>query len=180
MNRGYTLVELIVALGLFSIVMLLATGAYFMMINVTRHAQATATGTDNLSFALESMTRTIRTGTSYACDGGNCSGGGNFFTFSDASGTTVTYSKGSCTAGSGTAIIAYIGSGGSPSCYELTDPSTVISNLKFYVVGTAPASAGDSEQPHVTIVAQGSVSAGPQVSLPFNVETGATMRGIDI
>ena len=62
---GYTLVELIVAVGLFALVMLLAAGAYLMMIGVNRQAQGIATGIDNLSFALETMTRSIRTGTNY-------------------------------------------------------------------------------------------------------------------
>ncbi|HVM58918.1 MAG TPA: prepilin-type N-terminal cleavage/methylation domain-containing protein, partial [Candidatus Paceibacterota bacterium] len=64
-SGGYTLVELIVAMGLFAIIMTLSTGAYLIMISVNRHAQAISTGIDNLSFALEDMTRTIRTGTVY-------------------------------------------------------------------------------------------------------------------
>ena len=58
--RGYTLIELMVAVGLFAIVMMLASGAYLVMIGVSRQTQGIATGVDNLAFALETMTRITR------------------------------------------------------------------------------------------------------------------------
>ncbi|MDE1945523.1 MAG: prepilin-type N-terminal cleavage/methylation domain-containing protein, partial [Patescibacteria group bacterium] len=62
-SRGYTLIELIVAIGLFAVVMTLASGAYLIMIGVNRETEGLATGIDNLSFVLESMTTAMRTGT---------------------------------------------------------------------------------------------------------------------
>jgi len=64
----------------------------------------------------------------------------------------------------------------------LTDPSSVtISSLMFYVSGTGTYTAtGDINQPHVTIIVSGTVSAGPGKSQAFSVETGATMRGTDL
>ena len=95
-KRGYTLIELIVAVGLFALVMLLASGAYIMMINLNRQAQAMATGMNNLSFALESMTRDVRTGTAYSCGLslglGDCTNGGGSLSFKNEGGTAVTYS----------------------------------------------------------------------------------------
>ena len=159
--------ELIVSVGLFALVMTLISGSYLMMISVTRQAQGLATGVDNLSFALETMTRTIRTGTSYGCPtaGNNCSGGATFYV-KNSSGTAITYtlSNGSITQNN-TAI---------------TDPSVSVTALTFYVSGTAPGSSGDKSQPHVTIIISGTVSAGPGKTQPFHIETGATMRGTDL
>ena len=62
MSRGYTLIELIVAVGLFALVMTLVSGAYLVMISVTQAGSRYGDWSDNLSFALETMTRTIRTG----------------------------------------------------------------------------------------------------------------------
>ncbi|MFA6969108.1 MAG: prepilin-type N-terminal cleavage/methylation domain-containing protein, partial [Candidatus Paceibacterota bacterium] len=91
-SRGYTLIELIIAVGLFALVMLLASGAYIMMIGLSRQAQGIATGINNLSFALETMTRDIRTGTNYNCGGlGDCSSGASVFSFKNESGVTVSY-----------------------------------------------------------------------------------------
>ena len=165
--RGYTLIELIIAVGLFALVMLLASGAYLVMISLNRQTQAMATGINNLSFALETMTRDIRTGTAYSCGGGDCAGGASSFSFTSEAGTGVSYSLSSAalqkTSGAAQSI--------------LTDPTVSISALTFYVTGTAKS---DTQQPHVTIIISGTVSSGPGKTQPFTVETGATMRGTDL
>lgn len=166
--RGYTLVELIVAVGLFALVMLLASGAYLMMIGLNRHAQSIATGIDNLSFAIETMTRNIRTGSAYSCGGlGDCPSGGSSFAFKNAGGVDVSYSL------NGSTIQETVGA----SVRTLTDPSITVSSLTFYTSGTA---SNDVYQPHVTIITSGTVSYGVGKTEPFTVETGATMRGSDI
>ena len=169
-SKGYTLIELIVAMGLFSLIMLLASGAYLILIGANRQAQAISTGIDNLSFALESMTRSIRTGTSYNCGGlGDCPNGANSFSLVDDSGTSVTYSL------FGSTIQKMTGNTAS----TLTDPSVTISSLTFYAFGTHPAPT-DYQQARVTIIVSGTVSSGPGKTEPFTIETGATMRGSDI
>lgn len=171
-GTGYTLVELIVAVGLFSLVMLLASGAYLMMIGISRQAQGITTGINNLSFALEAMTRSIRTGTSYDCGGlGDCPGGASSFSFVNADGVSVTYSL------SGSTIQETKGGGGQNT---MTDSSVSVSSLTFYAFGTPSARGGDYDQPRVTIVVSGTVSSGPGKTEAFTVETGATMRGSDL
>ena len=174
--RGYTLIELVVAVGLFALVMTLAAGAYLLMVDLSRQAQGISTGIDNLSFVLETMTRSIRTGTSYSCGsfGGDCSGGADRFSFKDASGVDITYAYGLQTDGL-TGAIAKNGN------VILTDPSVSVSSLTFYVSGTGTVAANDFAQPYVTIVVSGTVSSGPRkTSQAFTVETSATMRGIDL
>ena len=173
-SKGFTLIELIVAVGLFALVMMLASGAYLIVLCVNRQAQSISTGINNLSFALESMTRTIRTGTGYNCGGtGDCPNGASSFSLLDDSNggvpIPVTYSL------VGSSI--QVNTGGAIS--TLTDPSVTITSLTFYAVGTSPAPA-DYQQPRVTIVVSGTVSAGPGKTESFTVETGATMRGTDI
>jgi prepilin-type N-terminal cleavage/methylation domain-containing protein len=172
---GYTLVELVIAVGLFSVVMLLATGAYLMMIGINQQTQGVATGINSLSFALETMTRNIRTGGSYSCgialDLGDCSSGETSFSFKNENGATITYSLTS------SAIQQRI----ETVVSTLTDPSSVtISSLKFYVTGTGTPPS-DLKQARVTIVVSGTVSAGEaKPKKYFTIETGATMRGSDI
>lgn len=166
-SKGFTLVELIVSIGLFALVMLLSSSAYLLMIGINRQAQSTATGINNLSFALETMTRTIRTGTEYSCGFtlglGDCAGGGEAFSVKDTDGSTITY-----TLSGGKIFRNYI---------SLTDPAVQISSLTFYVSGTAK---NDATQPRVTIVVSGTVSSGPGKTESFTVQTGATMRGSDL
>lgn len=66
-QKGFTLVEMIVALGLFSVVATVAVGALMTMIGTNEQLQAERSVMTNLSFALDSMTREIRTGTKYYC-----------------------------------------------------------------------------------------------------------------
>ena len=163
--RGYTLVELIILVGLFALIMMLASGAYLVMIGVNRQVQGIATGIDNLAFALETMTRTIRTGAGYSCPGGASDCIVNNFSLTDADGTPVTYAISD-------GVITQNG-------VALTDPSVNVSSLAFYASGTRKPPS-DYLQSRVTIVISGTVSSGPGKTEEFTVETRATMRGTDI
>src|SRR5579872_2581420 len=66
-KRGFTLIELMVSVGLFMIVMLISIGALVSMANADRKAQSIQVVIDNLDFALDDMSRIIRTGTTYHC-----------------------------------------------------------------------------------------------------------------
>lgn len=82
---GFSLVEMIVSLALFSIVVTVAVGALLSLIATNQQLQAEQSVMTNLSFALDSMTREIRTGTHYYCAGRpNYSSGGSDAVF-DAS-----------------------------------------------------------------------------------------------
>lgn len=165
-SAGFTLVELIVAVGLFALIMVLATGAYLVMIGVNREAQGITTGVNNLSFVLENMTRNIRTGTRYSCGSG-----GTSFDFVDQDNVPITYSW-----SSGGPIKQERGA--EASLVNLTDPVVDITRLSFDCTGTA---GGDNRQPHVTIIVSGQISVGPgKQPQKFYVETGATMRSLDL
>ena len=170
-NRGYTLVELMVAVGLFAIVMMLSSGAYLMMIGVNRQAQGMATGINDLSFALETMTRTIRTGGEY-CGSSVPPCFNNSFSFKDIHGSVVTYSL------VGTSIKQTVAGVQS----ALTDPSVTITSLQFNKSGVSPySSTHDTKQASVMIVVSGTVSSSAnKTPQAFTVETLATMRAVDL
>jgi prepilin-type N-terminal cleavage/methylation domain-containing protein len=173
-RRGFTLVELIVSVGLFAVVMVLAAGSYFIMISMIRQTQGMATGINNLAHTLESMTRNIRVGYDYSCGGagGDCAApGASSFSFTNESNETVTYSLGS-------GRIRQTIDTGQPA--DLTDPAIVVSSLKFIVTGTPSLASGNTQQARVTILISGSVATGPGQTMPFSVETGASMRGSDL
>lgn len=165
---GYTLIELMVAVGLFAVVMMLASGSYIMMIGISRQAQGIASGIDNLSFALETMTRDIRTGFNYCNGMVNCTG--SSFTFKNEKGDTVKYDLDS------SAIRRTVNNSVQST---LTDSSSVkITSLTFYAFGTAPTPT-DTTQARVTIIIKGTVSPDKNPQF-FTIETSATMRGSDI
>jgi len=66
-QSGFTLIEIIVSLALFSVVITIAVGALLILIASNRQLQNEQSVLSNLSFALDSMTREIRTGSNYYC-----------------------------------------------------------------------------------------------------------------
>jgi prepilin-type N-terminal cleavage/methylation domain-containing protein len=66
-NSGFTLIEMIVSLGVFSVVVTIAVGAILVLISTNQKLQAEQSVMTNLAFALDTMTREIRTGYNYYC-----------------------------------------------------------------------------------------------------------------
>lgn len=66
-QSGFTLIEMIVSLALFSVVVTVSIGALLMLVGTNEDLQGEQSVMTNLSFALDSMTREIRTGTRYYC-----------------------------------------------------------------------------------------------------------------
>ena len=176
LSKGFTLIEMLVSVALFAIVMLMVASAYLVIIASNNQAQAVATGTNNLAFALETMARSIRTGSAYGCsvagtDGSPCPDG---FTFRPTgctdSSCAVSYAL------SGESVVETINGQTSP----LTGSAVDITSLQFYVFGSKTTGSGDYYQPQVTISISGTVQSGPGKTVPFTIETGASMRGTDL
>ena len=180
-SRGFTLIEMLVSVALFSIVMTIVAAAYLNLLNLDRQAKATNDVSASLNFVTDTMARLIRTGTNYACNGvagTNCAYGAggpqSTFSFKDDQGNTVTYSLDT---NAHQIMECYDrGSGCTPN--PINDPRINISTLNFYVQGVG---AGDSSQPQVTFVIQGSVNVDPShAPVNFTIQTSATQRQIDL
>ncbi len=171
-HRGYTLLEMIVSVGIFSVIMLAATGAYLKLIALDREARATNELVTNLSFAVDSMSRSVRTGSDYKCNktGTNCVNGTSF-RFTDADGRQIDYelSSGRVTESINGAAVA------------LTDPRISINTLNFIVRGVGAAeSCGSRVQPQVIFTLQGSLVTGQGDSVSFAIEGSATQRTLEL
>lgn len=183
MTRGYTLLEMIVAVGIFSIVMLAATGAYLTLIDLDRKARATNDVVSNLTFAIDSMSRATRTGTGYKCNNNasspNCTntnspGTSLGFTDSESPNRNILYTL------EGGQIFATICSpapcsGGAKS--PLTDPRITVQALNFFVRGVG---TGDSIQPQVLFTVRGVMTIGQGKTVDFSLEGGATQRLLEL
>jgi prepilin-type N-terminal cleavage/methylation domain-containing protein len=89
-KRGFTLIEIMVALMIFSIVVVVALAALVKIIDANKKSQTIQNAVVNMSFTMESMTRELRTGSTYLCKPltpGNDLGlpGGNSLTSQDVS-----------------------------------------------------------------------------------------------
>ncbi|MDD5165698.1 MAG: prepilin-type N-terminal cleavage/methylation domain-containing protein [Candidatus Pacebacteria bacterium] len=66
-QSGFTLIEIIVSLGIFAVVAVIAVGALVRVTSANRQAQAIQSGVNNVSFILDAISREMRVGTGYKC-----------------------------------------------------------------------------------------------------------------
>jgi len=70
-KKGFTLLEMIVSLGIFSVVAVIAVGSLVRITSLNRQAQAMQSTMNNVNYVLESISREMRTGTHFHCLAGN-------------------------------------------------------------------------------------------------------------
>lgn len=175
---GFTLVEMIVSIGLFTIVLFIATSAFLTIVNADRKSRAVRIATDNLNLALEDMQRRIKTGTEYYCgtaiSGVNdCSSPATSFSFTGQDGKRVTYTRNTVEQS------IYREIAGEP-ILRITSPEVSITNLSFFVKGSAVWP--NLTQPAVLIAIKGSlgaVSANQASKTDFNIQTVVAQRAYD-
>jgi prepilin-type N-terminal cleavage/methylation domain-containing protein len=167
-KQGFSLIEIMVSLAIFSIVVVVATGALLSTIDATKKAQATQTVLTNLNLALEGMTREIRTGSDYGVSGT----GGSILTLNDKTGTTqVIYSfVGAANGSNGKIVKTKVGT---PS-EDLTAPEVDVKSLKFTLIGGASGT-----QPRVFITLQGVAGTNPKYRTTFEIQTTVSQRKLN-
>ncbi len=69
-NRGFTLVEAMIAVGLFSVIMTIGIGAILGVNATHRKTQSMRVAIDGLSFLMEDMARSMRLGADFYCQSG--------------------------------------------------------------------------------------------------------------
>ena len=166
-SRGFTLIEMIVSVAIFSTVVLIAIGALLSIIAANRKANSLRVVMENLNFAVESIARDVRTGDGYECGGtgGDCSGADDI-SFEDQNGNAVTYYL------SGNTILRTTATG----TITMTSPSVVIEDVNFSVEGS---DAGDGIQPRVLMTIQGYAGEDDRTRSAFSIQTSISQRDTD-
>ncbi|HYC34234.1 MAG TPA: type II secretion system protein [Candidatus Paceibacterota bacterium] len=174
-NSGFTLVEVIVAVGIFSLVMLVAMGAVLSIVGANKKAQSLHNVINNFNLAVESMVRDMRTGYQYVCggDSDSCSAATTFSFKSTQSSQNdvaqdITYRL------ENDYITKRVGSSG--DAVRLTSEEVKVNRLEFYMRG---GTSGDLNQPLVIVLIEGEATIGGEVSR-FNLQTLVSQRQIDI
>ena len=181
-EKGFTLIELMVATSIFSMVMLASLGALFTLLGASKNSRATHTAMDNVNFALESMTRSIRMGSKYYCVPGR-----------QGLPESLTQGK-NCIVTPGTAI-SFLPQGADPkpvsykliynnnnnvytierckeeSCVQVVSDAVNVKELGFYVAGAE----NEAEQPRVFIKLEGEVKV-KEETIPFFIQTFISQR----
>ncbi|HAO65030.1 TPA: hypothetical protein DCQ44_03570 [Candidatus Taylorbacteria bacterium] len=179
-TKGFTLIEMLVAVFVFSIIMVIATGAIFSVISANKTSQALKSVMDNLNSALDTMSRNIRYGTTYDCGFTGASQSclyGTRFAFLDRLGVDTIIYDFRKDSGSDTGTIYRCVNGlADDHCVRLTAQEVRIQNVNFNVVG---ANDTETEQPQVIMTISGYAQAGAKKSY-FNIETMVEQRNLSL
>jgi len=185
-KSGFTLVEMLVAVSLFLVAATIGLGALIVVNDAYRKTKAQQVAIDNVNFAIESMTRSIRTGALYDCEGDpnpksrSCSQSPNSqFSHRDVCRRAVIYRLIEDGNGRGSIQTQIIDDkdicdrgGGTGDFVELTSPDVDIDELNFYVID-AEYTEG---QPRVVLVIKGVAGRRLKELTPFSVQTTVTAR----
>ncbi len=190
---GYTVIELIVSVGLFSAIVLLASSAFFGVVSSNRKTLAVRSAMDNLNFAVESMSRDMKTGFTYHCGAfglidaaQDCIDGASYISFEGQYGDMTTpddqivYRRGdpsfpNCPSPQQICRSVFGGAADSFLAITAPPPELSITGLAFRVYGSREGFTSDVDQPRVTIVIIGTAGAGVAAST-FDIQTTVSQR----
>ena len=181
MQKGFTLVELMVSLAVFSIVMLISTGVLLIMIDVNAKGQALYSSYSNLAFALDSMTREIRTGRNYYCTT-TTAGGDTLFSQDTArnctNGAMIVFNKGWSNERLGYRLFE----GrieqrlGSSEWFSITGDEVEVTSFTITVANTGTS---NDAQPGVEVSVVGNLYNGLSEPTSFDISTRVLQRILD-
>ena len=198
-QSGFTLIEMMVATSIFIIIMIMSMGALLVSSDAAKQAQGLRTAMDNVNFAMDSMTRSLRIGTHYYCVSSGGSGvsldtsvpnagflayNGNDCSLAAGSpGTAVAFVPASSTdipAGTAVAYEKNQRADGTytlqrctmSGCVDIVATNVNVQTLEFFVNGSSSA---DTIQPSVYILMQGTVTV-KNTPTTFAIQTMASQR----
>ena len=198
---GFTLIEMLVAVFLFTIVMLVSMTSVLALIDANKKNQSTLSIVNNLTLVVNSIVKSIAVSKGYYC--GNAAAAYNGTVGSDCPttpGESITFFTPANSAGGSIQIVRYKfveGANGAPGKIErainsnsatdfipITSPEIDVKSLRFYVYDTAPlvygcTTACDLKQPRVVMIVQGIAGTKDNTKTQFNIQTTVSQRKLD-
>ena len=168
-QKGFTLIELIVSIAIFTIVMLIAIGAVLNAVDANRKAQNINVIVNNLNLAIESMARDLRTGSNYRSCGSQSGVSYNCVQFRDKDGNPNVKYFMTTSSKTGTSMLSKSGSPNGSGV--VTGDEITLSDVSFIFNGLG---TGDGPE-RILVHLKGSAGAG-KTKAEFNIETVITSR----
>lgn len=186
-KSGFTIIELMVATSIFVVIMLAGMGSLIITSNSAKKAQTLNFTMDNLNFAMESMSRSLRMGTNYYCSSNftlskslptlNCSNGASGIAFipsEKSSSYRMAYRRKLRNNGTGTYTIERCDTD-TWNCIDMISGNINVENLTFFVRGS---SKSDNLQPSTYMIVRGTLDIkGEEVA--FAIQTMVSQRTLD-
>jgi len=180
-HKAFTLVELMISVGVFLVVMTISLGSIISILDAGRKARSLKAVMTNLNFAVEVISREVKFGRNYYCgtDVANphvltqsCPSGGTSITFTTSDGIDTIYRispGGSQIQKSIDHGVTYLG---------VTSPDITVQDLKFYVFNTAPPP--NQSQPRTLLVVRGFAGSRMTVQSRFFLQTVMSQRALNL
>ena len=157
MKHGFTLIELMIASGLFVILISIASGAFINTLRTQRIITNFSESMNNVSFAIEQIAREVRVGFQF-------SGGGDTLQFINSSGVDVIYRLSADNEIERCENVI--------NCEPITVQNVNVDRLEFILQGEE---ADDGEPPRITIL----ISVKGEKSININLQTTISSRILD-
>lgn len=201
-HKGYTIIEMMIAISIFLIVVSVGMNGLLQSNLVLNKSRDVRNIMDNLSFIMEDMSRSIRTGYNYRCydvaspwssasiqentiEEPNSCVSGHAIAFEEATTGSIgdytdqwvyKFDYNSQTGG----FSIYKSIDGGLNFYPLNDPKIILNNTSgISVLAAEPQSAGNNGQPFAIIRLSGEIDY-KGIKTPFNLQTSVSQTLIDI
>ena len=196
-SAGFTLVEMLISVGIFSIIMIITVGALLIVVDAFQKTRMLRNAMENTSVAMESMVKRIRTGSDYDCNPAtpeldNCpptgsGGGGSSIAFIGPDGVFYVYRWDDSDPDNKKILVCK----DSQTCRNssgpfrsITSPEIQIRNLRFYVTGADDVTGlnDPTEQSKVSITINGfaELPGKTDFDTEFDIQTTVSRRVLDI
>ncbi len=183
-KSGFTLVEMLVAVALFSVVMLISIGSLLALIDANKRAQGIQSVMNNLNVALDGIVRAMRMGRNYErVNDGHI----KFTPFGKPNERWEYVFRETTPAGSpeprGRLYKVYSVSGIGRVNVPLTAEEVDIDTVRFYITGNQQTLGGvkDDFQPRVMMLVRGKAGFDKRKTTTyFNIQASATQRLLDL
>jgi prepilin-type N-terminal cleavage/methylation domain-containing protein len=196
MKRGFSLVELLVALALFGFVVTIASGTLIVLSNSNLTAQLSRKAVDNIDFIMDDIVREARLGKNYHCSAqsssadyefedyrtpANCPNGSNTLALTQIGTNNVVRYSTTTIAGKSVLLKELIGENASGvdqliSKTQISVNEIDISSLRFYISGALP---GDEVPAQMLVTLQAGLKKGSRFSTVVNLQTTVVQRELD-
>ena len=193
---GYTLIETMIAVSLFIVIVTIGMGSLLNANMLSNKSQKMRSIMDSMSFTIEDMSRSLRTGYNYRCinDGNyssslstprSCPNGGGGIVFEPATGNPLTKDQWVYKIQSldnGVTFNISKSTDGGTTWIQLNPSEVIINSVSgFSVLGAESPNVTppDYQQPFATIRLTGKIIY-QNVTTPFSLQTSVSERIIDI